>query len=343
MKSNVVLAFLLLSASLVSATGDKETDVGQLRELTEQEGFIPTSMTQYSAVPDDPTKIDEVVSLIGEVLAGAHRIILEPHDDGCFAHPRVESIARHTDLHIKPYDIAYEKETTVHIPLQLTLKGATVEFDAGSRFYVRNPRVLDFEFHRNPRYLVSIIQYYQDHREEVDIVAKAEDLLLIHELAVSDIIKKEDLDFDIRMHSQGSGGLTYSDFLRLGLILGFKVVSVKEIPASVNDVEYTKIEEGTYGATLRFESLLNDPSVILVDRTDGADIVSEKSTIRVRHNTKPLIDVYFVTANLVYFGSFELTVGADLSVSNADTPSIVALRWVDEMPREILRKCQTAE
>ena len=150
MKSVVVLAILLLSASLASAGGDKETDIGQLRDLTEKQRFIPTSMTRYSAVPQTPEKIDEVVPLIGEVVAGRHRIELERNDGKCFAHPRVEPIVRHTDLHVKQYDVAYEKETIVHVPLQLTLKGATIDFDQETKFFVRNPMVFDFEFHENP-------------------------------------------------------------------------------------------------------------------------------------------------------------------------------------------------
>ena len=188
--------------------------------------------------------------------------------------------------------------------------------------------------------MISIIQYYKD---EADIVAKAEDLLLIHEVIVSDIVKEEEFRFNITLHSQGSGGFTVSDFKRLGLILGFNVVSLKEIPASEKDVEYKKIEEGTFGATIRFKSSLNAPKVILVDRTHGADIVIEGSTIRVNQNTKPLIDAYFVTANLVYFGSFDLSIGDDLSISNDDTPTIVALRWVEEESRDILRQCQNEE
>ncbi len=216
MKCVIVLAILLLSNSLASATGDKETDVSQLRALTEKQRFIPTTMTRYSAVPRESEKIDEVVPLIGEVVAGRHKIGLSRDDGGCFAYPLVEPIVRHTDLHVIPYEIAYEKETTVHVPLQVTLKGATIGFDRGTKFYVRSPMVFDFEFHKNPRYLISIIQYYTD---EEDIVAKAEDLLLVHEVIVSDIVKQADFRFEIMLHSHGSGGFAHSDYEHLGLIL----------------------------------------------------------------------------------------------------------------------------
>ena len=339
MKSFFVFVLLLLSASVASAFGSEEARIDQIRDLTAQQGFIPTSMTRYGGVPEKPEKIDEMLPLMGKVVAGRHRVELEPYDGRCFAYPRVEPIARHTDLQIKQYQVEYEKETVVTIPSRLILDGATIDFDQETKFVVRNPTVFDFEFHLSPRYLLSIIQYYKD---ESDIVAKVEDLLLIHSVIVSDIITKNEFGFRVNIHSKGSVGFTESDFERLGLILGFKVVSLQRIDASEKDIWYTKTEETGYGATLRFESSLHDSIVILVDKTDGTDNVIERSTVKVEHDTKPLIDAYFVTSNLLYFGSFGLSIGEDLSVS-VDRSSVIALRWKELTARDMMKECEAAE